>query len=91
MYARSSLSNKRQLECWRNTALQSIADGNGAQISSGSANGQSFGLTVAKITNTDWFEVLQSALDQVERFQKGFRRGVSRGTVRRDNNNGGFF
>ena len=60
-YGAETPANKKQLQDWKTTALAAIADGQGGQIISGSGNGVSFTQT-SGMTNLEWFEALDSAL-----------------------------
>ena len=66
IYGKSSQSNLKKLNCWRDDAIQSVADGKGGQLVSGSGNGTTFSVQASKLTNSEWFEALQFAIDRCE-------------------------
>lgn len=64
-YGAASEDNATQLATWKAAALTAIAAGNGGQIISGSGNGVAFAQT-SGLTNLEWFEVLDSAIQYLD-------------------------
>lgn len=78
LHAKESRANLEELKCAKKQALQSIVDGNGGQVISGSGNGLSFSINNSKLTNAEWFEALQIA---IQRCSSQKRSGISRARI----------
>jgi hypothetical protein len=63
-----SAANRKQLQDWKAEALADLAENKGGDILSGSGNGVSFAKSLGGgvMTNKDWFEVLDDALQYLD-------------------------
>lgn len=63
-----SPENKKQLQEWKKTTLMLLAENAGSDIASGSGNGVSFAKALggASMTNAEWFQVLDEALQYID-------------------------
>ena len=76
-YGERSATNKTKLEMWLDSAIESVADGNGGQVVSASANGASFS-QIANMTNSEWANCLDEALNMIESGVKSTGRSYGR-------------
>jgi len=60
-------ANKKQLQDWKAAALAEMAENKGGDILSGSGNGVAFAKAMggASMSNKDWFEALDDALQYI--------------------------
>lgn len=65
-YGAESPEKKANLIAWKDAALESIADGGGGDLASGSGNGLSFTKMQGAMTNQEWFVALDLALAWIE-------------------------
>lgn len=65
-YGKESAEKKQTLIKWKDAALESIAEGNGGDIASGSGNGLSFTKQIGGMTNLEWFTALDQALGWID-------------------------
>ena len=54
------------METWFEAAMDSIAAGNGGQVTSASANGASFTTMTGAMSNTEWANLLDQALHMID-------------------------
>jgi len=54
------------METWFEAAMDSIAAGNGGQVTSASANGASFTTMTGAMSNTEWANILDQALHMID-------------------------
>ena len=54
------------MEAWFESAMESIAAGNGGQVTSASANGASFTTMTGAMSNTQWANTLSQALHMID-------------------------
>ena len=54
------------METWFEAAMDSIAAGNGGQVTSASANGASFTTMTGAMSNTEWANLLENALHMID-------------------------
>lgn len=67
-YGAESAANRKQLQDWKAAALVELAENSGGDIASGSGNGLSFAKSMSgsAMTNKDWFEALDDALQYLD-------------------------
>ena len=65
-YGKESAEDRARLVQWRRAAIQSIADGNGGDLASGSGNGVAFTKTQGGMTNAEWATALDLAIQAVD-------------------------
>ena len=54
------------METWFESSMDSIAAGNGGQVTSASANGASFTTMTGAMSNTEWANLLDQALHMID-------------------------
>lgn len=67
VYGKASIKNLNNLKTFQENVIANIAEGNGAQVISGSGNGLSFTVSNSKLSNGEWFECLTFAIREIER------------------------
>lgn len=65
-YGKESPEKRAKLVAWKDAALESIADGNGGDLASGSGNGLAFTKTQGGMTNAEWFTALDQAVQAID-------------------------
>lgn len=65
-YGKESSEDRAQLVKWRKAALESIAEGNGGDLASGSGNGMAFTKSMGGMSNAEWFTALDQAIQLID-------------------------
>ena len=65
-YGNKSAENYAKMETWFEASMDSIAAGNGGQVTSASANGASFTTMTGAMSNTEWANLLDQALHMID-------------------------
>jgi hypothetical protein len=65
-YGERSAKNKRNLEKWLDESIESMGKNDGAQVSSASSNGASFSYRPDGMTNDEWSNCIDEALQMIE-------------------------
>jgi len=65
-YGNKSPENYAKMEMWFEAAMESIAAGNGGQVTSASTNGASFTIMTGSMSNDDWSNLLENALHMID-------------------------
>lgn len=65
-YGKESSEARDKLVKWRETALESIAEGNGGDLASGSGDGMAFTKAMGGMSNAEWFTALDQAIQLID-------------------------